>query len=228
MHIVIRLVCLITLIILLALTTWTGILATLFLALIFISIKRTMFKQVLKMCWRLKWFYLSLIISFGWFNSGDVIAVKYVSESLLPTHQGLLEGLLRALAMVAIVSWVAIVMNSCTREELIAGIVWLCKPLSIFGVESQRFALRLVMTLEYTAGSQQMIKQQLEIKSDEGLINRMSNTLTEILISLEKSIKSSTQDDAMAKSIQLPLIQHPPHWQWSWPLLLIFCFYSIL
>lgn len=228
MHTIIRLVSLMVLIALLAQPSWLRVAVTLLVATIFISTNRVLVKSVVQMCWRLKWFYLSLIISFGWFSPGDVIVVTtLISDSYLPTQQGLLQGFLRVLVMASIVTWVTIVMKSCTREELVAGVIWLSRPVVWSRIGRERFALRLVMTLEYVSGAQKMIKQQLDVQRERGFFARIGSTLTDILSAVETRLQSVATNNVISETVRTPVIKQPPLWQWLWPAVLLISFQFI-
>ncbi|AHK78787.1 hypothetical protein M911_05945 [Ectothiorhodospira haloalkaliphila] len=102
--------------------------------------------RFLTMVGRLKWFFLSIILVFGWFTPGTPLLA--LAPELSPSREGLLLGLQRSLVLVLAVGAVVWLLETTRRDDLVKGLLWLTRPLAILGFPRERFAVRLVLTLE--------------------------------------------------------------------------------
>ncbi|MBK1692086.1 CbiQ family ECF transporter T component [Ectothiorhodospira mobilis] len=95
---------------------------------------------------RLKWFFLSIVLVFGWFTPGLPLAPGL--GPLSPSVTGLLQGLERALVLLLALGAVVWLLQGTCRERLVQGLLWLTRPLARLSFPRERFAVRLVLTLE--------------------------------------------------------------------------------
>lgn len=100
--------------------------------------------QMLK---RLKWFWLALLILFGWVQPGE--GVFGIDAWWAPSESGLLFGLIRGLALMVLVLGVVLLQYHTPREDLLAGLMWLGKPFKRVGWQVEKAALRLILVMEY-------------------------------------------------------------------------------
>lgn len=103
-------------------------------------------RRCLELNRRLRWFYLSIVLLYGWFTAGEALLPAIPAVS--PTLEGLWLGLGRALILVIVVGAVVWLLARSSREELVGAILWLTGPLARLGFPRERFAVRLVLTLE--------------------------------------------------------------------------------
>jgi energy-coupling factor transport system permease protein len=96
---------------------------------------------------RLRWLLISLIVVYAGFTPGPALLPSLGPAS--PSLPGLVEGLLRAANLVVILAAVQLMLAVNPRERLVEAVYWLLRPLRRLGVPAERFALRLVLTLEY-------------------------------------------------------------------------------
>ncbi|ANB02626.1 CbiQ family ECF transporter T component [Ectothiorhodospira sp. BSL-9] len=102
--------------------------------------------RFLTMVARLKWFFLSIILVFGWFTPGTPLLA--LAPEWSPSREGLVLGLQRSLVLVLAVGAVVWLLETTRRDDLVKGLLWLTRPLAILGFPRERFAVRLVLTLE--------------------------------------------------------------------------------
>ncbi|SFM66637.1 energy-coupling factor transport system permease protein [Ectothiorhodospira mobilis] len=95
---------------------------------------------------RLKWFFLSIVLVFGWFTPGLPLAPGL--GPLSPSVTGVLQGLERTLVLLLAVGAVVWLLQGTSRERLVQGLLWLTRPLARLAFPRERFAVRLVLTLE--------------------------------------------------------------------------------
>jgi energy-coupling factor transporter transmembrane protein EcfT len=115
-------------------------------AVLLTGIGSTAWRRCLDLNRRLRWFFVSIILLYGWFTPGRELLPA--AGSLSPTLEGLLLGLGRALILAIIVGAVVWLLARSSREELVGAILWLTAPLARLGFPRERFAVRLVLTLE--------------------------------------------------------------------------------
>lgn len=99
-----------------------------------------------QMARRLVWFYLSIFLIFGWFTPG--LPLWPALGSFSPTDIGVLAGLQHTLLIVLSLGAVIWLLQTTSQDTLVRGLLWLTQPLQAVGFPAQRFAVRLVLTLE--------------------------------------------------------------------------------
>ena len=96
---------------------------------------------------RARWLLLSLLLIYVFATPGEYVAG--LPEWLAPTYEGLHSGLLQALRLVVMLTGLAVLLATGSRETWIAGIYTLIQPLALLGLSPERFAVRLWLTLHY-------------------------------------------------------------------------------
>lgn len=102
------------------------------------------FMQLLR---RTRWVMLSLWLVYAWSTPGQAVYEPW--EQFSPTFEGLNDGLVQLLRLLAALSSLAVLLDKLHRMQLIAGLYVLCAPLQWFGGLRERFAVRLALTLQY-------------------------------------------------------------------------------
>ena len=103
--------------------------------------------QFIRTTKRLKWFFLVLIIIFALNTPGEHVLIS--SISIAPTYEGLLEGFTQALRIIVMLAALSLVLACNTQAQLISGFYFIFSPLKYLGLEVERFAARLWLTLHY-------------------------------------------------------------------------------
>ncbi|CAN4270478.1 ecfT Energy-coupling factor transporter transmembrane protein EcfT [Methylophilaceae bacterium] len=117
---------------------------------------------------RMKWFFLVMLLIFIFNTPGQ--HVEGWDYFLSPTYEGLASGLLQVFRMLALIAVLSLIMALNTRQQLISGFYFMLLPLQRFGLEIERFAARLCLTLYYVESSQQ---NQNQIAKQKGLLNQL-------------------------------------------------------
>ena len=125
------------------------------LALALSSMKNNQFFRSIK---RLKWFFLVLITIFAFNTPGEHIVMPAALMS--PTYEGLIAGATQAFRIMAMLAALSLILAGNTRQQLISGFYFLFSPLNYLGLEVERFAARLWLTLHYVESQQEKDKQQ--------------------------------------------------------------------
>ncbi len=114
------------------------------LMLALVAIKATQFLRILK---RMKWFFLVILLIFAFNTPGQHI--QGWDYPFSPTYEGLASGLLQVFRMLTLLAALSLIMAINTKQQLISGFYFMLLPLQSVGLEIERFAARLWLTLEY-------------------------------------------------------------------------------
>ncbi len=94
---------------------------------------------------RLKLFFFSIVLVYlflspaTWNELSDMNTLLQVSA----------PGLFRISVLIVIIFAVNLYLKTTSKEDILASLIWLFKPLNYLNITIDRFALRAVMTLEY-------------------------------------------------------------------------------
>ena len=219
MHPFIKILCLLaTTVLLISASPMRTLVIVIILSLLLLFMGLQYFQASWKMCKRMKWFWLSLLVLYGWFIPGTPIFIfENISVEYIPSIEGLSAGGLRAIALLSIVSAVVLMMKSTSQEELIVSIMWLISPLRLFKIKTAQFAARLVLTLDTVTNTENSIKDALdETNKQISIFQRGIDSMAALLVNIETRAiqKSDTK-------IVLPQLDMPKLYQWLIPLILI-------
>lgn len=109
---------------------------------VFLSIPN---KTVFKMLMRLKWLFVSIFVIYLWLTPGTPIW----SGMDWPSREGLLLAVHRSLVLVLIIVAVDRLLTHTSREQLIQGLYWLLYPFGFLGLDRNRLATRLALTMQF-------------------------------------------------------------------------------
>lgn len=101
-------------------------------------------RRALTLIWRFKWFYLSLLVFFGWMHPSAEIES---SSRWWPAVDGLADAGTRIAALMLLVGWVVWLTSAFDRGTQIAGLTRWLAPLRALGVRGDVFAGRLFLAL---------------------------------------------------------------------------------
>ncbi len=102
-------------------------------------------RRLFELMYRARWIFLSLMLIYAYATPGDALW----QGMFAPSREGVEEGALQLLRLLSVLSGLAILLTSLTREKLISGIYALLYPLRYVGLAPQRAAVRLALTLHY-------------------------------------------------------------------------------
>ena len=219
MHPYIKILCLLVTIILLVTANPLRILVVSSILLLFLLIAgKEYWLAVLVMCKRMKWFWLSLFILYGWFVPGSpIVFIEGISMQFIPSIEGVKVGGIRAIALLNIIGAVVLMMKSTIREEFIVSIMWLISPLRLLNVETARFSARLVLTLVMVINTENKIKNAMQKnQASIGIVQRGINSIASLLTDIEKQASKGSDT-----TITLPQLPTPALYQWLIPIILV-------
>jgi len=105
------------------------------------------FTQFLRYMRRTRWLLLSLLVIYAYTLPGE--NVSGMLGSLSPSVHGLQHGALRVARMILLLAALSILMTHIPRSGLLLGIYRILRPLQGLGVDVERIAVRLWLTLHY-------------------------------------------------------------------------------
>jgi len=116
---------------------------------------------------RVRYILLVMLLVYAYNTPGEYVAGWMFS--LAPTYEGVHAGIEQALRLALIMAALAWLLTATDREQMIAGLYWLVKPFSFLGVQPERFAVRLWLTLHYvehheSSADSSSIRQLLQIE----------------------------------------------------------------
>jgi hypothetical protein len=79
--------------------------------------------------------------------------------SIAPTYEGIASGTEQVLRLTIILAGLALLWVTTNRQQLIAGLYYLAKPFGFLGLDPERFAVRLWLTLYYAEHGAQSRKK---------------------------------------------------------------------
>ena len=104
-------------------------------------------QQLLKLLKRTRWIMYSLLLIYAHPTPGDALVGAWGVYA--PTLEGLTDGALQLMRLLAMLSSLAILLSLLNRAQFIGGIYTLAYPLRWIGIERERAAVRLALTLQY-------------------------------------------------------------------------------
>ncbi len=94
---------------------------------------------------RTRWIMFSLWLIYAYSTPGQAM----FDASFSPSRDGLIDGGLQLMRLLAAIAGLAILLDRLHRQQLIAGLYALFAPLQWLGVSRERMAVRLALTLHY-------------------------------------------------------------------------------
>jgi energy-coupling factor transport system permease protein len=160
---------------------------------------------------RLRWLLLAILLVYGWWTPG--VSLWPDAGALSPTIEGLYLGMLRVLALMAIVAAVHLLLQSTPREELLPAIMQLIRPFTTRHVR-ERIAVRTLLSIEAVAQVQSLASDVLR---EHPVTARNLSNLARASQLLYKNVLDRA-DHAGNALIEVRVLTAPPWWQWIIPL----------
>lgn len=100
-----------------------------------------------RMLRRARWLLLSLLLVYAFATPGD--PALPILGAYSPTLQGLAGGALQAWRLALLLLALSLLLRACPREALLDGLYTLLRPFRALGLDPERVAVRLWLTLHY-------------------------------------------------------------------------------
>lgn len=172
----------------------------------------------LPMLRRLKYFFLSLLILYLWFTPGQALLPAWGEYS--PTLEGLGQGAARISILVLIVLAVNLLLQTTPREQLLAGLLWLLRPLSRVGVATPKLALRLVLVLRFL---EQNPRSGDPASAPAGGSTGVMDYAGRRLAWRYREALAMADGESL-QTLAVPTATRVPAWQWLLPVVLVAAF----
>ena len=108
---------------------------------------------------RARWLLLILVMIYAFSTPGEYI--QSFKLPIRPTYEGLVAGLTQTLTIVAMLASLTLVLSSTPRAKLIGGLYQLLSPLKRLGLRTEKFAVRIWLTLRYVESRQPLINAKI-------------------------------------------------------------------
>lgn len=109
--------------------------------------------QYAKLIRRSRWLLISLMLVYAFATPGALeIPVLGVFS---PSREGLLAGVVQVLRLIVLLATLTLLLVSNSRDRILAGLYVLSQPFKFFGVDVDRFAARIWLTLNYVENAGQ-------------------------------------------------------------------------
>ena len=118
---------------------------------------------------KVKWLLLVMLCLYAVNTPGEYVAGW--TDIVAPTYEGLWAGLKQAYQLTLMVAGVALLMNTTTSQQLVAGFYYCFRPMRFLGLAPARFAVRLWLTMEYVNSHRVTFK----IANVESLLHSMQS-----------------------------------------------------
>lgn len=125
---------------------------------------------------RLKWFFLVMWLIYVFNTPGE--HVRWQIFPTTPTIEGIQAGNMQMLRILVMLSTLALVLAENSKEALMSGFTCLLKPLRWMGLDTERFAARLWLTMHY-------VETQPDLMRGERLMDFIRQALSEAAIRKE-------------------------------------------
>lgn len=146
-----------------------ALLPILFILICFIALNKV--ERYINTLKRFKWLFLVLMIIYAFNTPGEHI--HGWPFDITPTYEGVIAGISQAIrisAILAIISWI---MAVNTKQQLVSGFYFILSPFKLLGLQTERFAARLWLTLHYV--ELQNVKSQDKTNNNESLMVKLEN-----------------------------------------------------
>jgi hypothetical protein len=171
------------------------------------------------MIWRLKWFYISIFVLFSFFTP-DNITVESTSYFNGWLNSGLYFSLTKIIALILIVVAVIVFIVSIPRKKLISSLIYLSKPLELFGFSSERFAVRLYLVIDFVEELPNLMTIKTSVEKNGSKITKILSSLSYVLNEIYNKAENSE-----CKKIQYDKMTLPYFYQWSYLVITVASFY---
>lgn len=109
-----------------------------------------------RMLSRVKSLLMIMVILYTFSTPGEYMT--FLSIPVRPTYEGLLAGLTQMLVIVKMLACLTLVLSTTPRAKLIGGLYQLLSPFKCLGIQAEKFAVRIWLTLHYVDSSHPLMQ----------------------------------------------------------------------
>lgn len=234
MHPAIKIVNLVIVSIFLTQGGWSTLLLTGALLLPFYIVQSELWRPAIKMIFRLKWFFISILLIY-YIYTPDVGQSTQTIINQISGHVA--PGFFRISVLVFILFSVNLFIRTTSKEEILSALLWLFLPLKLVNFNVERVSLRAILTLEYIEVLSLRLTEYKEIKSIEESRNSNAHFFAKKKWAFLHLIKHSgiilreileEAETTSGKSYTIDCLESPKFIQFVFPLVLCLLFYASL
>jgi len=96
---------------------------------------------------RMRWLFLSILFIYAFGTPGEL--VPQFPVNIAPTFEGIQLGMLQIEKLLIALAALSLLLTSSSREHMMLGLYMLLFPFKFIGLNVERFAARLLLTLNY-------------------------------------------------------------------------------
>ena len=234
MHPAIKIVNLVIVSIFLTQGGWSTLLLTGALLLPFYIVQIDLWRPAIKMIFRLKWFFISILLIY-YIYAPDIAQstqtiINQISGQAAP-------GFFRISVLVFILFSVNLFIRTTSKEEILSALLWLFLPLKFVNINIERLSLRAILTLEYIEVLSRRLTEYKKIKSFQAPRNSNVAFYAKKKLAFLHLIKDSgiilreileEAETTSGKSYTIDCLESPKLIQFVLPLVLCLLFYASL
>jgi energy-coupling factor transport system permease protein len=189
-------------------------------------VKRGMhFHSLLRYIRGLRWLLLAILVLYLWMTPGmPLFDTTLLPHYLVPSREGLIIALQRVASLLLIVSLVALLLLHTAREDLLAALCWLTRPLRVLKLDNERLSLRLILVLELVPAAKNLVTAAMRVlaQTRPGMDN-----FSRVFSNLYRQVLAQA-DTSGTRDVVIPVLPAPTLWQWLLPACLVVIFVTLL
>ncbi len=152
MHPAIKILSLIIVSIFLTQGSWLNLIISGALLLPFYLYQSSLWHSALKMLFKLKWFFISILLIYYFYTpdiqQSDQLSYQFYDPSVINDFlEKMNPGFFRISVLICILFSVNLLIRTTSKEDILSALVWLFSPLKYLNINFDRFLLRSVLTL---------------------------------------------------------------------------------
>lgn len=174
---------------------------------------------------RLRWFFLSIAVFYFWATPG-IGLFSLQGEDVpwwMPTLSGIQAGCYRALVLAAIMLGANLVLAYLDRDQIVAALARLMRPLGRLGFPHERFSVRVSLTLDALTSVQLLADHELANR-DRGPHPLIQMGRVSARVFHGVMLHSNT---APCRVVEIHPLAPMPVWQWGLPIALAALFQAV-
>ncbi len=105
------------------------------------------FKPFVRMIKRMRWLFVSIYVIYAFGTPGQYI--EFFPVNYAPTFEGSALGILQIIKIIIALASLSILFSMSSKQQLMLGLFILLTPLKLFGINTERFTARVLLTLAY-------------------------------------------------------------------------------
>ena len=105
------------------------------------------FKPFVRTIMRMRWLFMSIFIIYAFATPGQYI--EFFPLNYAPTFEGSALGILQIIKLIIALASLSILFSMSSKQQLMLGLYLLLTPLKLFGINTERFTARILLTLSY-------------------------------------------------------------------------------